>query len=58
VLQLIGEGKSTKIIASELCVSTKTIEAKRRMIMEKLSNHDTTELVKFSIFGEIIPLES
>jgi DNA-binding NarL/FixJ family response regulator len=57
VLQLVGEGKSTKTIAAELCVSPKNIEADRRRIMEKLHTRDTEELVKFSIAGEIIPLE-
>ena len=58
ILQLVGEGKSNKTIASELCISPKKIEADRRRIMEKLHTHDTDELVKFSIDGEIIPLES
>ena len=57
VLELVGEGKSTKIIASELCVPPKTIEATRRIIMEKLNTHDAGEIVKFSIIGEIVPPE-
>ena len=58
VLQLIAEGKNTKEIALELHVSTKTIEANRRKIMEKLHAHSVAELVKFAILGGLTSLES
>ncbi len=57
VLQLISEGKNTKQIALELHVSTKTIEANRRKIMEKLDAHSIAELVKTAIFGGLASLE-
>jgi len=57
VLQLIGEGKNTKQIARELHVSTKTIEANRRKIMEKLDAHSIAELVKIAIVGGLTSLE-
>jgi len=57
VLQLIGEGKNTKQIALELHVSTKTIEANRRKIMEKLDAHSIAELVKIAIVGGLTSLE-
>lgn len=49
VLQLVAEGKSTKQIAVDLHVSTKTIEANRRQIMEKLDMYSVAELTKYAI---------
>ena len=49
VLQLVAEGKSTKQIAIDLHVSTKTIEANRRQIMEKLDIYSVAELTKYAI---------
>ena len=49
VLQLVAEGKSTKQIAMDLHVSTKTIEANRRQIMEKLEIYSVAELTKYAI---------
>lgn len=57
VLQLISEGKNTKHIALQLHVSTKTIEANRRKIMEKLDAHSIAELVKIAILGGLTSLE-
>jgi len=58
VLQLISEGKNTKQIALQLHVSTKTIEANRRKIMEKLDAHSIAELVKIAISGGLASLEA
>jgi two-component system response regulator NreC len=49
VLQLIAEGKSTKVIARELFVSPKTIEWHRRQLMRKLCVESIAELVKYAI---------
>ena len=49
VLQLIAEGKSTKVIAKELHVSTKTIEWHRSQLMNKLKVQSVAELVKYAI---------
>jgi DNA-binding NarL/FixJ family response regulator len=57
VLQLISEGKNTKQVALQLHVSTKTIEANRRKIMEKLDVHSIAELVKIAILGGLVSLE-
>jgi len=57
VLQLVAEGKPTKQIALELHVSTKTIEANRRQIMEKLNRHSIAELTKYAIREGLTTLE-
>lgn len=58
VLQLVAEGKSTKEIALELHVSTKTIEANRRQIMEKLDVHSVAELTKYAVREGLTTLDS
>jgi len=58
VLQLVAEGKSTKEIALDLHVSTKTIEANRRQIMEKLDVHSVAELTKCAVREGLTTLES
>lgn len=49
VLQLIAEGMTTKQIASNLNVSSKTVETHRRKIMKKLDIHSIAELTKVAI---------
>jgi DNA-binding NarL/FixJ family response regulator len=58
VLQLVAEGKSTKEIALELHVSTKTIEANRRQIMDKLDVHSVAELTKYAVREGLTTLDS
>ena len=57
ILQLIAEGQSTKQIALELHVSTKTVDANRRKIMDKLDAHTIADLVKFAISENLIDFE-
>lgn len=49
VLQLVGEGKSTKQIAEALRISVKTAEFHRGRLMKKLNVHDTANLVRYAI---------
>jgi len=49
ILQLIAEGKTTKIIAFSLSISNKTVESHRRNIMNKLELHSVAELTKYAI---------
>ena len=58
VLQFLSEGKSTKQIAMQLHVSSKTIESNRRNIMDKLGINSVAELTKYAVREGITPLES
>jgi two-component system, NarL family, response regulator NreC len=49
VLQLVGEGKSTKQVAEVLHISVKTAEFHRGRLMKKLNVHDTANLVRYAI---------
>jgi len=49
VFQLIGQGHSTKGIASHLHLSTKTIEVHRLKIKEKLKVKTAAELIRFAV---------
>ena len=49
VLQLMAEGKTTMQIAGSLSVSSKTVEAHRKQIMNKLGLHSIAELTKYAI---------
>jgi two-component system response regulator NreC len=49
VLQLVGEGHSTKKIASLLGISAKTVDTHRTKVMEKLDIHQTAGLVRYAI---------
>lgn len=49
VLQLLAEGKNSKEIGCMLDVSSKTVDAARRSIMEKLDKHSLADLTKFAI---------
>jgi DNA-binding NarL/FixJ family response regulator len=57
ILRLIAEGKTTKQIALELHVSTKTIDANRLKIMEKLNAHSIVDLVKVAIAENLIDFD-
>jgi DNA-binding NarL/FixJ family response regulator len=49
VLRLVAESNSTKQVAARLGLSTKTIEAHRGAIMERLAIRDLAGLVRFAI---------
>ena len=49
VLQHLGKGKSTRLIAGELCISIKTVETHRAHLKEKLQLSNAPELVHFAI---------
>ena len=49
VLHLIADGLSAKEIASDLGISTKTVEAHRTSLMRKLGARKATELVRYAL---------
>jgi len=49
ILQLLGEGRTSKEIAAAMNLSSKTIDACRRQLMEKLDVDSTAGLVKCAI---------
>lgn len=51
VLERVILGKSNKIIASELRLSTKTVEAHRAHVMEKMQAESVAELIRLSLFA-------
>ncbi len=48
VIELLGQGSSTKEVANNLCRSFDTINNHRRSIFKKLEIHKISELVKFA----------
>ena len=57
IIQLIAEGKSTREIALDLNVSTKTVETHRRRVMEKLDVRSIAELTKYAVREGLTSLE-
>jgi DNA-binding NarL/FixJ family response regulator len=49
IFQLIGQGKSTRDIATQLHLSSKTVDVHRAHIKEKLNLVDTTSLVRHAV---------
>lgn len=58
VLQLIGEGKGLKDIATLLNLSVKTVEFHKTCLMEQLNLHSTPALIRFSIAEGLVNAES
>jgi DNA-binding NarL/FixJ family response regulator len=54
ILQLIGEGKNTKEIASTLDISVKTVEAHRLQLMARLDIHDVPSLVRYAVRNGLV----
>ena len=54
IVQLLAEGKSSKEVASSLCISVKTAETHRANIMRKLQLHTVSELVRYAVRSQII----
>lgn len=57
VLQLVAEGRSNREIAQMLHITTKTVEAHRSRVMEKLNIRSTADLTRYAIRRGIIAVE-
>jgi DNA-binding NarL/FixJ family response regulator len=57
VVQLLGEGKSTKAVAAMLQITAKTAETHRSNIMIKLDLHSIAELVLYAVRNEIVHVQ-
>jgi DNA-binding NarL/FixJ family response regulator len=57
ILQLIAEGKNSKQIAETLFLSSKTVDAHRKNIMDKLDIHTVPELTTYAIRQGIISID-
>jgi FixJ family two-component response regulator len=49
VMQRVVAGKANKVIADELAISVKTVEAHRARVMEKTGAHSVAELVQLAL---------
>ena len=54
IIQLVGEGQSSKEAASTLGLSVKTVEAHRANIMRKLHLRTVSDLVRYAICNHIV----
>lgn len=56
VIQLLGEGKTTKEVAVALDMAVKTAETHRAHIMHKLDLHSITDLVLYAVRNRIVQM--
>jgi len=49
ILQLVGEGRTSKDIARILNISLKTVDSHRTQLMERLDIHDIAGLVRYAV---------
>jgi len=57
ILHLVAQGYTNRQIAGLLTISTKTVEAHRAQLMERLNTHDVTGLVRIAMRMGLIPGE-
>ena len=58
ILQLIAEGKANQVIAADLGLSVKTVEAHRAQLMDRLDIHDVAGLVRLAIRAGLVTPDS
>lgn len=57
VLRLVAQGKPTKLIARELGLSPKTVDAHRYQICQRLQVHDVAGMVRYAIRHELVRID-
>jgi two-component system response regulator FixJ len=55
VLERVVQGKSNKVMAAELDISTKTVEAVRARLMRKMQADSVADLVRMALLAETPP---
>jgi len=58
VLQLIGEGHTTKEIAAKLFISARTADVHRTHIMQKLNTHNVAGLTRMAVSFGLVDIDS
>lgn len=54
IVRMVADGKITKEIASELCISVRTVETHRSKIMKKLGSSNASEMIRAAISKKLI----
>lgn len=54
IIQLVAEGLTSKEIAAKLGLSSKTIDAHRANLMNKLDVHSVSELVRYAVRNQMV----
>jgi DNA-binding NarL/FixJ family response regulator len=54
IIQLIAEGRSSKEVANELGISTKTAETHRANLMPKLELHSAADVVRYAVRNTMV----
>ena len=54
ILQMLGEGKSNKEVATQLNLSLHTVETHRGNVLEKLNLHSTAEMILYAVRKGIV----
>jgi len=57
ILRLICSGKTSRVIAQQLCISDKTVETHRTRLMQKLNTHCVVDLVKIAMANGLDQLQ-
>ena len=58
VLRMLAGGRTTKGIARDLQISTKTVETHRAQLMERLGIYDVASLVRFAVRNGLIAADA
>jgi DNA-binding NarL/FixJ family response regulator len=54
IVQLVAEGRSSKVVAAELGISVKTVESHRTNVMRKLRIRSVSQLVRYAVRNGLV----